>query len=147
VETAVISKYLNSAMNTDPIKCVGRVSKVQGLLIESRGPQAIIGEICRLIAPKGRGQIRAEVVGLKDEIVQLMAYEETDGIEIGDRVIALGSRLEVPVSDKLLGRVLDALGNPVDDKGEISSGCMYPALANAPDPLKRKAWENQPFLG
>jgi len=138
VETAIISKYLDSALKTDPIKCVGRVCKVQGLLIESRGPQAIIGEICRLIAPKGKGQIRAEVVGLKDEIVQLMAYEETDGIEVGDRVIALGSRLEVPVSDKLLGRVLDALGNPVDGKGEIASACMYPALANAPDPLKRR---------
>ena len=138
METAIIGKYLNSALNTDPIKCVGRVSKVQGLLIESRGPQAIIGEICRLIAPKGRGQIRAEVVGLKDEIVQLMAYDETDGIEVGDKVIALGSRLEVPVSEKLLGRVLDALGNPADDKGEIASSCMYPALANAPDPLKRK---------
>ena len=135
---AVISKYLSSARNTDPIKCVGKVSKVQGLLIESRGPQAIIGEICRIITPRGRGQIRAEVVGLKDEIVQLMAYEETDGIEIGDRVIALGSRLEVPVSQKLLGRVLDALGNPVDGKGDIASDCVYPALANPPDPLTRK---------
>jgi flagellum-specific ATP synthase len=137
-ETAVIEKYLHSTERTDPIKYVGKVSKVQGLLIESRGPQAIIGEICRIVAPKGRGIIRAEVVGLRNEIVQLMAYEETDGIEVGDRVIALGSRLEVSVSDKLLGRVLDALGNPVDDKGDISSSCMYPALASPPDPLKRR---------
>jgi flagellum-specific ATP synthase len=136
--TITIEKYLESAERTDPIKYVGKVSKVQGLLIESRGPQAIIGEICRIVTPKGRGQIRAEVVGLKDEIVQLMAYEETDGIEIGDRVIALGSRLEVPVSDKLLGRVLDAFGNPSDDKGPVEYTCMYPALANPPDPLKRK---------
>ena len=138
METTVFEKYLTSTERTDPIKCVGRISKVQGLLIESRGPQAIIGEICRIIAPKGSGQIKAEVVGLKDEIVQLMAYGETDGIEIGDRVIALGSRLEVPVSDKLLGRVLDALGNPIDGKGDIESSCLYPALTSAPDPLKRK---------
>jgi len=138
METVTFNKYLESTERTDPIKCIGRVSKVQGLLIESRGPQAIIGEICRIIAPKGRGQIRAEVVGLKDEIVQLMAYDETDGIEIGDRVIASGSRLEVPVSEKLLGRVLDALGNPIDGKGSIESSCLYPALANPPDPLKRK---------
>ena len=137
-EKALIEKYLSSTERTDPIKCVGKISKVQGLLIESRGPQAIIGEICRIVAPKGRGQIMAEVVGLKDEIVQLMAFEETDGIEIGDRVIALGSRLEVPVSDKLLGRILDALGNPIDDKGDIESVCMYPALASPPDPIKRK---------
>jgi flagellum-specific ATP synthase len=137
-ETSIFEKYIESARSTDPIKCVGKVSKVQGLLIESRGPQAIIGEICRIIAPKGRGQIRAEVVGLRNEIVQLMSYDETDGIEIGDRVVASGSRLEVSVSDKLLGRVLDALGNPIDDKGDIASSCVYPALASPPDPLKRK---------
>lgn len=137
-DTSIFEKYLKSAERTDPIKCVGKVSKVQGLLIESRGPQAIIGEICRIIAPKGKGEIRAEVVGLRDEIVQLMSYDETDGIEIGDKVVALGTRLEVPVSEKLLGRVIDALGNPIDDKGDISSSQMYPALASPPDPLKRK---------
>jgi flagellum-specific ATP synthase len=137
VEPNVFDKYLKCADQTDPIKCVGKIVKVDGLLIESHGPQAIIGEICRIIAPKGKGSIKAEVVGLRYEIVQLMAYEETDGIEIGDRVIALGSRLEVPVSDKLLGRVIDALGNPMDDKGDIASNCAYPALTSPPDPLKR----------
>ena len=138
IKTFTFDKYLECADKTDPIKCTGRVSKVQGLLIESRGPQAIIGEICRIVSPKARGQIRAEVVGLRDETVQLMAFHETDGIEIGDRVIASGTRLEVPVSEKLLGRVLDALGNPADDKGDISSVCMYPALAAPPDPLARR---------
>jgi flagellum-specific ATP synthase len=138
METAVIEKYLVSTERTDPIKCTGKITKVQGLLIESHGPQAIIGEICRIITPKGNGQIRAEVVGLRNETVQLMAFEETTGIEIGDRVIATGSRLEVPVSERLLGRVLDALGNPIDNKGEIASSHMYPALANAPDPLTRR---------
>jgi flagellum-specific ATP synthase len=134
----LFDKYIETTERVDPIKCVGRIFRVQGLLIESRGPQAIIGEICRIEAPKGRGLIRAEVVGLRDDIVQLMAYEETDGIEVGNRVIASGSRLEVPVSPKLLGRVLDALGNPVDGKGEIESPVLYPAMANPPDPLKRR---------
>ena len=138
METAVFEKYLETAERTDPIKCTGRVSKVQGILIESRGPQAVIGEICKIELPGGRGTIRAEVVGLRNEIVQLMAFEETGGLEAGSRVIASGSRLEVPVSTKLLGRVLDALGNPIDDKGEIESSVMYPALASPPDPLKRR---------
>jgi len=138
LETSIFEKYLNTTEKTDPIKCVGKVSKVQGLLIESRGPQAIIGEICRIIAPKGRGNIRAEVVGLKDETVQLMAYEETDGIEVGDRVVGMGTRLEVPVSYNLLGRVLDGFGNPIDDKGSVASSIMYPALASPPNPLKRR---------
>jgi len=138
VETAIFEKYLNTAERTDPIKCVGKIVNVKGLLIESHGPQAIIGEICRIITPRGKGQIRAEVVGLKDEIVQLMAFDETEGLEVGNRVIALGSRLEVPVSNNLLGRVLDAFGNPIDGKGDIDAVGMYPALASPPDPLKRR---------
>jgi flagellum-specific ATP synthase len=137
MDTVLIEKYLESTERTDPIKCVGRITKVSGLLIESRGPLAIIGEICRIIAPKADRFIRAEVVGLKDETVQLMAFEETQGLEVGDRVIALGSRLEVPVSTKLLGRVLDAFGSPIDDKGAIEAEALYPAFASPPDPLKR----------
>ncbi|MDR1863403.1 MAG: FliI/YscN family ATPase, partial [Treponema sp.] len=135
-KTDVIKKYLETASRVDPIKCVGRISRVQGLLIESRGPQAVVGEICRIEAADGL--IRAEVVGLRDDIVQLMAYEETGGLEIGARVTASGSRLEVPVSPRLLGRILGPFGEPVDGKGEIESPVLYPALANPPDPVKRR---------
>ena len=136
--TAVFDKYFETTERIDPIKCVGRITRVQGLLLESRGPQAIIGEICKIEVPKGRGLILAEVVGLRNETVQLMAFEETDGIEVGNRVIAQGTRLEVPVSTGLLGRVLGAMGNPVDDKGEIEPTAVYPALASPPDPLRRR---------
>jgi flagellum-specific ATP synthase len=135
--TTLLSKYFEAAERTDTIKCSGRITKVQGLLIESRGPQAIIGEICRIEAPRGRGIINAEVVGLRDETVQLMAFEETAGIEVGDRVVASGGRLEVPVSDKLLGRVLDYMGNPADGKGGIDAILRYPALADPPDAASR----------
>ncbi|MDR1108840.1 MAG: FliI/YscN family ATPase [Spirochaetaceae bacterium] len=138
MEASGIAKYLEVADRVDPIKCVGRVIKVQGLLIESRGPQAIIGEVCRIETSYGRGVIHAEVVGLREEVVQLMAFEETAGLEVGNRVIASGSCMEVKVSDKLLGRVLDSLGNPVDGKGDIESPLRYPAVAVPPDPLKRK---------
>jgi len=138
METAVFEKYFDTAEQADLIKCTGRVTKVQGLLIESRGPQAIIGEMCMIEVSQGQKLIPAEVVGLRNETVQLMSFEETSGLEVGSRVIARGSRLEVPVSDKLLGRVLGALGQPIDDKGEIESPVMYPALANPPDPLKRR---------
>jgi flagellum-specific ATP synthase len=134
---SVFSKYREVVERTDTIKCVGRVSKVQGLLIESRGPQAVIGELCHIIAPRGRGLIHAEVVGLREEMVQLMVYEETGGIEVGNRVVASGTCLEVPVSDKLLGRVLDPLGNPADGKGEIDAAALYPVMASPPDPLSR----------
>ena len=133
---SIFEKYLETAEMTDPIKCVGHVCRVQGLLIESRGPQAIIGEICRIELGAHR-QIKAEVVGLKGDIVQLMAYAETGGIEIGCRVIASGASLDVAVSAKLLGRILDHLGRPVDGKGDIESSLRYPALADSPDPYSR----------
>jgi flagellum-specific ATP synthase len=138
METAVFGKYLETAKSVDTIKCTGKVTKVQGLLIESRGPQAIIGEVCKIELPKGQGSIWAEVVGLRNETVQLMAFDETGGLEVGSKVIARGNRLEVPVSNKLLGRVLGALGQPIDGKGDIESLEKYPALANPPDPLKRR---------
>jgi flagellum-specific ATP synthase len=135
--TEMLSKYFETVEKTDPVKYSGRVVKVQGLLIESRGPRAVIGEICRIEAPRGRGIIHAEVVGLRDETVQLMAYEETGGIEAGCRVVASGSPLEIPVSDKLLGRVLDCRGNPVDGKGGIDAVLRYPALADPPEAATR----------
>ena len=140
--SSIFEKYLETADRIDPIKYVGHIIRVQGLLVESRGPRAIVGEICRIeLKAEGGAEdkklIQAEVVGLRDEIVQLMAYGETDGIEIGCRVIASGSRLDVAVSPKLLGRILDPLGKPMDGKGDIESPVRYPALANPPDPYQR----------
>ncbi|MDR0732127.1 MAG: FliI/YscN family ATPase [Treponema sp.] len=134
---ALFAKYRKTAERTDPIKCVGRVSRVQGILVESRGPQATVGEICRIAAEGGRNLITAEVVGLHDYIVQLMVYGETAGIEIGDRVIASGAALEVPVSRKLLGRVLDYMGNPMDGREDIEGSVRYPVMAKPPDSLSR----------
>jgi len=137
--SSIFDKYLDATDRIDPIKCVGHVSRVHGLLIESRGPQATIGEICRIELGEeiGERQIEAEVVGLKDDIVQLMAYNETTGIKIGCRVIASGTQLEVAVSGKLLGRILDYMGRPMDGKGDIESIIRYPAMAAPPAPNKR----------
>ena len=142
----IFHKYLDTADSTDPIKCIGRVNRVHGLLIESRGPQAVIGEICRIDIPSIPSpnirdrckSILAEVVGLNGETVQLMSYEETEGLEIGCRVTASGSRLEVGVSRQMLGRVLDPLGKPMDNKGAVEAEARYPAMASPPDAIKRK---------
>lgn len=134
----IFDKYLTAIEDTDPIKYTGTVTKVQGMLIESLGPQSVIGEVCQIIIPRGTGTVYAEVVGLKGRIVQLMAYEDVQGLEIGCKVIASGKVLDVPVGNNLLGRVLDGMGKAYDDKGEIVSATHYPALASPPDPMKRK---------
>lgn len=131
-------KYIAAVERTDPIKYVGRVSKVLGLLIESHGPQAVIGEVCQIVAPRLGRTAWAEVVGLHGDTVQLMCYEALEGIEVGCAVIASGDLLKVPVSDRLLGRVIDSMGRPADGKGDIASELFYPAVARPPNALTRK---------
>ena len=117
----IFDKYLTAIEDTDPIKYTGTVTKVQGMLIESQGPQSVIGEVCQIMIPRGTRAVYAEVVGLKGRIVQLMAYEDVQGLEIGCKVIACGNVLDVPVGNNLLGRVLDGMGKAYDNKGEIVS--------------------------
>lgn len=133
-----LSKYLSVVSKADPIKYTGRVTKVQGLLVESRGPLAVIGEVCKILIPKTGRTAWAEVVGLRNEAVQLMSYSGLDGIEAGCAVVATGDLLTVPVSRKLLGRVLDSMGHPMDGKGDIVSETFYPAVASPPNALTRK---------
>ena len=132
-------KYINAVRSTDTIKYTGAVTAVRGLMIESNGPRCVVGEICRIEIPSENTSLTAEVVGLEDTTVRLMAYGDTNGIEIGAQVTASGHVLEVPVGEGLLGRVIDATGRPFDGKGDILPRAMYPALASAPNPLERKS--------
>ncbi len=135
--STIFEKYSDVLDTTDPIKFTGRVIKVQGLLIESSGPRVILGELCYIII-NGKDVIWAEVVALKEESVQLMAYDSMEGIEIGCPVVATGDFLKIPVSAKILGRVVDSMGRPADDKGNIRSAVRIPVFNSPPDILKRK---------
>lgn len=135
---SLFDKYVVTVERTEPQKFYGRVSRVQGLMIESEGPQAILGELCQIELPAQKRWVMAEVVGLHGRIVQLMPFEEVDGLEIGSKVKAMGETLQVPVSDKLLGRVLDGLGRPIDGLGDVGSSVFYPAVCNPPDALNRQ---------
>jgi flagellum-specific ATP synthase len=134
----LFEKYFSAIEELDSIKCTGTVIKVQGVIIESLGPVAAVGEVCKIIIPRGNREVYAEVVALKEKSVQLMPYDEMDGIELGCKVIATGSMLTVPVSDDMLGRVLDGKGNPIDGKGPVSCCKVYPAMNTPPDSMKRK---------
>jgi flagellum-specific ATP synthase len=135
---AIFDKYTSVLEKIDPIKCTGVVERIRGLLIESNGPQAIVGELCQILIPKGAGVIWAEVVGLSGKTVQLMPYDEMEGIEVGCIVIAMSTTLQVPVSDRLLGRVLDAMGKPIDGKGDVGSSLWYSIFNTPPHVLNRK---------
>ncbi len=135
----MFEKYEAVLNKVDPIKYSGVVQKVQGLIIESLGPQVVVGELCHIFVPRGKGLIRAEVVGFHNEIVQLMPFDDMEGIEPGCTVVAMGEYLSIPVSERLLGRVLDSMGHPIDDKGSIGSAESFPVSNTPPDVLKRKS--------
>ncbi len=134
----VFSKYQDIVSNTDPIKFTGVVERVTGLLIESRGPQAVIGEVCQIAIPGREQGVWAEVVGLANNLVQLMPYDDMEGIEVGCTVVATGGPLSVPVSDGLLGRVLDSMGRPIDDRGLAPADAYRRANAAPPNVLRRR---------
>ncbi len=135
MNTASISfeKY-NSVIESTFYRKLGKVVNVVGLTIESAGPDAKLGDLCRIL-PDGEEPIMAEVVGFKDKKTLLMPYDAVDGIGLGCMVENTGYPLRVTVSDKLLGKALDGLGRPVD--GTRIEGASYPVDAAPPDPMTR----------
>jgi len=111
-----MKRFLSAVQNTDFIRRTGTVSHVTGLVVESSGPDVFLGELCEIYTRSQRAPIIAEVVGLKDGKVLLMPYGELRGIGLGSEVIATGRPGSVSVGMELLGRVVDAFGNPLDGK-------------------------------
>ncbi|SDL73613.1 flagellar protein export ATPase FliI [Halarsenatibacter silvermanii] len=131
---------------SDTRRNFGHITRVVGLIIESRGPEVSIGEIC-LIKNHDR-TVRAEVVGFDDNRVLLMPIGDIKGVNPGARVVATGEKFRVKVGEGLLGCVLDGLGRP--EMGEIDSRrdlTDVPATRQPPDPLKRQRISEPLSLG
>ena len=121
----------------EPYRRTGRVAQVTGLIIESTGPAAVMGEVCQVYPPSGGSPVDAEVVGFRDSRMLLMPLGEFDGIGPGCRVVATGEPLRVPVGEGLLGRVIDGLGRPADDRGPLACEESRPILAAPQPPMDR----------
>lgn len=119
------------------IRSFGRVTRVVGLTCESLGPEVRLGELCYILA-SGGARIAAEVVGFKDDNVLLAPLGDIGGISPGARVTTSGERLHVPVGPKLLGRILDGLGNPIDGGEPLHLKDKYLLDAQPPNPLQRQ---------
>jgi len=132
----IVEKY-NNVMNQVFFKKMGKVVNIVGLTIESAGPDAKLGDVCRIIPDnKDNPAIFAEVVGFRNNRTLLMPFDSVDGIGLGNMVENTEKPLMVEVTSGLLGRVVDGIGRPID--GEVIVGKSYPIEAKAPDPLTRK---------
>jgi flagellum-specific ATP synthase len=133
-----LTKYHACLESVCPIRAIGRVTNVVGLVIEAHGPVSCLGTVCDIYTSNKNTTIAAEVSGFKDNKVLLMPLEEIHGIAPGCKVVARQQRAVLPVGSGLLGRVIDGLGNPIDGKGSIKTECEYPIYATALNPLQRK---------
>ena len=146
-EMGMFEKYEEALETIDPIKYTGTVRRVRGLLIESHGPQGEGGELCQVLVGEEREVIWAEVIGFDGQNVQLMAFDEMDGIEPGCSVVAMGRPLSVAVSDRLLGRVMNSMGKPIDGRGSVGSLRSVSTVGSSPEVLFRKPIDERMITG
>ncbi len=142
-----LDKYFLTLQQVEPIKTNGKVTQVIGLIIESTGPHARLGEVCYIYPRDGSQKVTAEVVGFKENRVLLMPLGGLEGVGPGCEVISTGRTLKIGVGPELLGRVIDGLGNPLDGKGFIFTTEDYPIQASPPNPLLRKRISEPLSLG
>ncbi|HEY9685635.1 MAG TPA: FliI/YscN family ATPase [Coleofasciculaceae cyanobacterium] len=132
----------------EPYREIGLVDQVIGLVIESRGPKARLNDVCLIeTGDPFMPTVPAEVVGFKEGKLLLMPLGELGNLSPGARVINTGHSFRVNVGPELLGRVLDGLGNPIDDRFEVSKDMAFHVHAHAPHPLKRKEITDPISLG
>ncbi|WZB63209.1 hypothetical protein WJ970_09455 [Achromobacter xylosoxidans] len=116
----------------------GAVRQVSGLAVTCSGPDASLGELCRISPQAGGAGILAEVVGVRPDGVVLMPYGRLDGVAAGSRVTTAGVSDRVPVGPALLGRVVNAFGEALDDGPPIAAQAMVPLKPAPVNPLRRK---------
>ena len=116
----------------------GRIVQVIGLVIESEGPVAAVGEICRIESARHDGVTLAEVVGFRNHHLLLMPLGELKGIHPGSEVTATGAPMRIGVGHALKGRVLDGLGRPIDGLGAVQTEQSVELNLLPPHPLKRQ---------
>ena len=130
-------EYIARIERTRPYRWLGRVSKIIGLVVESNGPAASVGEMVEIRSLDGSHVVTAEVVGFRDNRTLLMPLSEMSGITYGDEVVSRGLLFSLGVSESLLGRVVDGLGNPIDGRGPILASQERRVHGHAPCPMDR----------
>lgn len=141
-ESVNLAPYFQKLRLMNPIKTVGSVKRAVGLVIESQGPPASVGELCEIVGQGRADPIPAEVVGFRDNFVISMPLFKVHGVKLGDKVVCRKKQGTVSVAPALLGRVIDGLGQPIDGLGPILAEAEYPLQSQGTNPLERKNIED-----
>ncbi|MBU0692472.1 FliI/YscN family ATPase [bacterium] len=132
---SLIKKTREALSGVPHYKVLGHVERIKGLVIESRGPKTSMGQLCSVTTQNGKRL--AEVVGFDGPTTLLMALQEMDGLSPGDQVAAYGMPLTIGLSSRLMGRVINGLGQPIDNGPAIPVNEYRSLNAEAPHPLTR----------
>lgn len=124
-------------LNAETISHIGKITNITGMAMEASGSNSSIGDIVLIYDEKQKKEIPAEVVGFREDKVQLMAYENVSGIGSDSYVRNTRRRLKIPVGEFLRGRIIDAMGRPMDDKGPFQSARYYYVESPSINPLDR----------
>ena len=109
----------------ETVSYTGKIENIVGMSIEASGGRAAVGDICQIYSGESGGQIMAEVVGFKNDRILLMPYANMSGISAGNFVRNTGRRLSLMMGPFLKGRVINALGQPIDGKGPFHGGVSF----------------------
>jgi FliI/YscN family ATPase len=132
-----VDSYLAQLDRIEPAPVVGKVTRAVGLLVESVGPAASVGDICEVRIGRG-APLPVEVVGFRDGRLVSVPLGDTAGIRPGDPIVARGGALVVRAGEALLGRVIDGLGRPIDGLPPPATDRVVPLRPGALNPMDRE---------
>lgn len=133
----MFQQMIRQVYSAEPYSLTGKIENIVGMSIEASGGHAAIGDICRIYSGESGGQITAEVVGFKNDRILLMPYSEMKGISAGNFVRNTGTQLTLQVGEFLRGRIINALGQPIDGRDAFEGGTSYCIGGSQINPLQR----------
>ena len=132
---------------SETVSHIGKIENIVGMAMEASGGMGSIGDIVMIYNEDLKKQVPAEVVGFHEDMLRLMAYDDMSGIGAGSFVRNTRKRLKIPVGEALRGRVIDSLGQPMDDLGPVESSRYYYVESPKINPLSRPIIEEKLDFG
>jgi len=131
------AQVLRSIDNINLARVAGRLVRVAGILLECVGCRLAVGQLCQVESAEGEF-IEAQVVGFDRDVTFLMPFKQPSGLMAGARVYPADKQQGVLIGDQWLGRVVNGLGEAIDDKGKLSGDTVLPQQLPQVHPLRRQ---------
>jgi flagellum-specific ATP synthase len=142
-----MNRLLECLDNLAPIQVSGKITQIVGLVVEGYCPAATVGTLCELIPRDGGPAVPAEVVGFRQSRALLMPLGELRGLGPGSRIRVVSNSATLPVGRALLGRVIDAMGQPIDNGPVPAPEADMPLYALPAGPMERDTIDQPLDLG